>query len=83
MSPDGDEYVLQIPRTITEKGGNYQIFLSFREKLSTESGSGTVGDKDDPAYREVFISAAFKGAVNTNSGYQFVKKFKNPLQGTD
>lgn len=77
LSPDGDEYVLQIPRTITEKGGNYQIFLSFREKLSTEGGSGTVGDKDDPAYREVFISAAFKGAVNTNSGYQFVKKFKN------
>lgn len=83
LSPDGDEYVLQIPRTITEKGGNYQIFLSFREKLSTESGSGTVGDKDDPAYREVFISAAFKGAVNTNSGYQFVKKFKNTEQETD
>lgn len=83
LSPDGDEYVLQIPRTITEKGGNYQIFLSFKEKLSTESGSGTVGDKDDPAYREVFISAAFKGAVNTNSGYQFVKKFKNTAQETD
>lgn len=83
LSPDGDEYVLPIPRTITEKGGNYQIFLSFREKLSTEGGSGTVGDKDDPAYREVFISAAFKGAVNTNSGYQFVKKFKNTAQETD
>ena len=76
LQREGSEFFLPIPKAITEPGGNYQIFLAFKERLEGgSSGSGAVGTEDDPAYREVFISHAFKGAVNTSSGYQFVKDF--------
>ena len=76
LQREGSEFLLPIPKAITEPGGNYQIFLAFKERLEGGgSGSGLVGTEDDPAYREVFVSQAFKGAVNTSSGYQFVKDF--------
>ena len=76
LQREGSEFFLPIPKVITEPGGNYQIFLAFKERLEGgSSGSGIVGTEDDPAYREVFVSHAFKGAVNTSSGYQFVKDF--------
>ena len=76
LQREGSEFLLPIPKAITEPGGNYQIFLAFKERLEGgSSGSGVVGTEDDPAYREVFVSQAFKGAVNTSSGYQFVKDF--------
>lgn len=76
LQREGSEFFLPIPKAITEPGGNYQIFLAFKERLEGgSSGSGAIGTEDDPAYREVFVSQAFKGAVNTSSGYQFVKDF--------
>lgn len=78
LQRSGEEYHLLVPKDVTEPGGNYQIFLALKERIGgSEGGSGLVGSEDEPAYREVFVSAAFKGAVNTNSGYQYIKDIKN------
>lgn len=73
LTPSGSEYTYNIEDVITQYGGNFQVFFVLKERL--ESGTSGVGVAGEPAYREVFISEGFKGAIDMNSGYQFMNNF--------
>lgn len=80
MSLSGSEYYTDIPSAVTSVAGQYQIFFSLQEKiLSEEPDNEVIGMADDPAYREVFISAGFVGAVTADSGYSFIKGVVNNI----
>lgn len=80
MFVSGNEYCVDIPSKITSIDGQYQIFFILQEKvLSAEEDNIAIGEADDPAYREVFISAGFVGSVVDDSGYWFVKELVNNI----
>lgn len=80
MFVSGNEYCVDIPSKITSVDGQYQIFFILQEKiLPTEEDNVAIGEADDPAYREVFISAGFVGLVVNDSGYEFVKELTNNI----
>ena len=63
-------YSVNIPDAVTKDAGNYQIYFILKESLETgQSGGSSIGVEDDPAYREVFVSDAWKGVVNEKSGF--------------
>lgn len=72
---DIDGYYVDLPDTVTKDSGNYQMYFLLKEDLSPSSeGGGDVGVDDDPAYREVFVSAAWKGVVSEKSAFSLVPK---------
>lgn len=80
MSLSGSEYYTDIPSAVTSVAGQYQIFFSLQEKiLNEEPDNEVIGMADDPAYREVFISAGFVGTITTDSGYSFIKNAINNI----
>jgi hypothetical protein len=84
MSSDGTCFYVDIPFDVTKTDGNYQLYFILRERISPATeGGGQVGPIDDPGYREVFISESFKGVVNNDSGYQFVRNFNWDTQVYD
>lgn len=74
MSNEENKFYVDLPRSLTTVGGNYQIYFALKEKISSSisNNSAAIGSEDDPAYREVFISDVCKGAVDTNSGYSIL-----------
>jgi hypothetical protein len=53
-----DYYYVNIPDAVTKDSGNYQMNFLLKESMSRSiSIGGNVGVEDDPAYREVFVSA--------------------------
>ena len=78
LSAEGNdgEYSLLVPDIITSKAGNYKLYVVLNERTGhSEGGTGGVGEADDPAYRETFVSAGCKAVVNENSGYVLVQDF--------
>lgn len=64
-----DYYYVNIPDAVTKDSGNYQMNFLLKESMSRSiTLGGNVGVEDDPAYREVFVSAVWKGAVSEQSG---------------
>ena len=73
MTPTTDRYYVDVPKNITQPGGEYQLHFILREKITTaEANESAVGEQDDPAYREVFVSAPFLGSVSESSGYKYL-----------
>ena len=68
-----DYYYVNIPDAVTKDSGNYQINFLLKESMSRSIAlGGSVGEEDDPAYREVFVSAVWKGAVSEQSGCSLI-----------
>lgn len=73
MQESATQYSVNIPDAITQYAGNYQIYFILKESLDTGLSDGsTIGVEDDPAYREVFVSAAWKGVVSEQSGFSLI-----------
>ena len=72
MSNNEADFYVDLPDDITKTSGNYQIHFVLKEKLDGAYEGGAIGAEDDPAYREVFISASCKGAVDPASGFSLV-----------
>jgi hypothetical protein len=75
MAATSPNFSLDIPEQITLQPNNYQIYFILRESVSsTTTGSGAIGDEDDPAYREVFVSDVVTGSVEYHSGRQYISQ---------
>lgn len=72
MSNNESDFYVDLPDDITKTSGNYQIHFVLKEKLDGAYEGGAIGAEDDPTYREVFISASCKGAVDSASGFSLV-----------
>lgn len=63
---------LEVPSEITQRVGQYQLHYTLQEKLVVdEEGKGHLGDEDEAAFREVFVSDMMTGVV-LPSGYNYV-----------
>lgn len=63
---------LEVPSEITQRVGQYQLHYTLQEKLVVdEEGKGHLGDEDEAAFREVFVSDMMTGIV-LPSGYKYV-----------
>jgi hypothetical protein len=63
---------LEVPSEITQRTGQYQLHYTLQEKLVVdEEGKGHLGDEDEAAFREVFVSDMMTGIV-LPSGYKYV-----------
>lgn len=72
---DIDGYYVDLPDVVTKDSGNYQMYFLLKEDLSASTdGGGDIGIDDDPAYREVFVSAPWKGVVSEKSAFSLVPR---------
>ena len=56
---DEDGYWVDLPDVVTKDSGNYQMYFLLKENLAQDTAEGgDIGIDDDPAYREVFVSAS-------------------------
>lgn len=72
---DTDGYWVDLPDVVTKDSGNYQMYFLLKENISSsEDGGGDIGIDDDPAYREIFVSASWKGVISDKSAFSLIPK---------
>jgi hypothetical protein len=63
-------FYVDIPQDITQYSGNYQMHFLLKEEMSTTiAAGGNIGENDDPAYQEIFVSDSWKGVIDGKSGF--------------